>query len=457
MEIVILGAGQVGSKVAERLVDNYSITVVDKDGQKLKTLQDQHDLRTVHGDVLNPYVLEQAGCENAEMVVAVTNEDASNIVACKLCSVLYNVHMKVARIRSSELTQHKEMFSKENFNIDIVFCPEQIVTDAITSALRHPGCIQVHKLGGGKAVLCVVKVDDSRFDSEVTVENLTDTLTQKLDFRLVALYRDNFSIFPGNDTIVENGDEAFFITDTNHLDTVVSTLRGDQTHPKRITIAGGGNVGLRLAMHLEQDYKIKIIERNKNKCGQLARRLNRALVLNGDVTDEELLRDEDIRSSDVFCSVTQEDEVNIMSALLAKHLGVPKLITIINQPTYADVLQKNQIDIAISPLDFTIGALLARLRKGDIAAVHSLRRGSAEAIEAIVHGDSSSSQIINRKVSSINWPKGSTLCAIVREKDVLINIENEVIQEGDHLIIFVNDKKIIPTIEQLLQVTLRFF
>jgi trk system potassium uptake protein TrkA len=225
---------------------------------------------------------------------------------------------------------------------------------------------------------------------------------------------------------------------------------------KRVMIAGGGNIGLRLALALEKDYTVRLIEHNKRRCEALGARLGQALVLNGDATDEELLEDEGIRDMDLFVAVTNDDENNIMGSLLAKRMGARRVAALINRRSYVDLLQAGQIDIAISPAQATIGSLLAHVRRGDVVAVHSLRRGAAEAIEAVVHGDRGSSRICGRCVNEIKLPPGATIGAVVRGEQVIMAHHDTRIEPGDHVIVFVSSKRLVPQVEELFQVNASF-
>jgi trk system potassium uptake protein TrkA len=226
---------------------------------------------------------------------------------------------------------------------------------------------------------------------------------------------------------------------------------------KRIMIAGGGNIGLRLAESIEDHYQVKVIERDPLRCKLLSESLDKAIVLNGEASQRELLLEENIADTDVFLALTNDDEANIMSSLLAKRLGAKKVMALINNPAYVDLVQGGEIDIALSPQQATIGSLLTHVRRGDVVQVHSLRRGAAEAMEAIAHGDASSSRVVGRAIEDIDLPEGTTIGAIVRGEEVLIAHDATVIESEDHVILFLVDRKRIPEVERLFQVGLTFF
>ena len=278
-----------------------------------------------------------------------------------------------------------------------------------------------------------------------------------IEARVAAIFRSNRNILPKGDTVIEANDEVFFIAARKNIRAVTSELRDLDKPVKRVIIAGGGNIGLRLAKSIESRYQVKLIDRNPETARRLSEQLGSAIVLLGDAADEELLLDENIENTDVFCALTNDEEANILSAMLAKRLGARKVMSLINRPSYVDLVQSEAIDIAISPQQATIGSLLTHVRRGDVAAVHSLRRGAAEALEAVAHGDNKTSKVVGRTVDEIKLPPGTTIGAIVRGEDVIVAHHNTVIESDDHVILFLVDKQHIPTVERLFQVGVTFF
>ena len=472
MRIVILGAGQVGSSVAENLVSEANdITVVDNNPERLKNLQDRFDLRTVLGNAAHPAVLEQAGARDADMIVAVTQSDETNMVACKLAATMFNVPTKMARIRSADYLSHPEIFSPENFAVDVAICPEQILTDYIDSLLEFPEALQVLEFAEGRVSLVAVRAFQGGPLVGHPISHLRTHMPQ-VDARVAAIFRQDSPIIPQGDTVVEAGDEIFFIADTRNIRGVLNELRRMDKPVKRVMLGGGGNIGRRLAKQIEHRYEVKLIEYNKANAERLAAELDKTLVLAGDVTDEALLADENVGDMDVYCAVTNDDEHNIMSSLLAKRMGARKVIALINRTSYVNLVQSGQIDIAISPAQATIGTLLARVRRGDCVAVHSLRRGAAEALELVAHGDARSSKVVGRQIEQIDLPKGATIGAIVRRQarergrhddgtplydyQVLMAHHDLVMQPDDHAIVFVVNKRTVPDVEKLFQVNVGF-
>lgn len=463
MRIVILGAGQVGSTVAESLVSEANdITVVDIDPARLKRLQDRLDLRTVTGNAAHPAVLEQAGARDADLLLAVTQSDETNMVACKLAATMFNIPTKIARIRSADYLSHPEIFSPENFAVDHSICPEQILCDYIVKLLLFPEALQVLEFADGKVSLVAVRAIHGGPLVGHEIRYLRQHLP-KVDTRVAAIFRQDSPIAPEGGTVVEADDEIFLITATENTRNVLRELRRMDKPVKRVMIGGGGNIGRRLAGAIERHYEVKLIEFNKANAERLAAELNRSLVLAGDVTDEELLDSENIADMDVYCAVTNDDETNIMSALLAKRRGARKVIALINRSSYVNLVQAGAIDIAISPAQATIGTLLAHVRRGDCAVVHSLRRGAAEALELIAHGDAKSSKVVGRRIDQLDMPRGVTIGAIVRRgaapgaaHQVVIAHHDTVIESDDHVIVFVVNKRMVPMVEKLFQVDVGF-
>ena len=423
MKIIILGAGQVGGTLAEHLASEANdITVVDTDGERLRDLGDRLDIRTVQGRASLPNVLRQAGADDADMLVAVTNSDETNMVACQVAYTLFHTPTKIARVREAAyLTRGQELFDNDAIPVDVLISPEQVVTNYIKRLIEHPGALQVIDFAEGKAQLVAVK---AYYGGPLIGQQLRQLREHmpNVDTRVAAIFRRDRPITPRGDTVIEADDEVFFIAAKANIRAVMSEMRRLDESYKRIVIAGGGQIGERLAEAIESRYQVKIIEMNPARCRYLSDTLDSTVVLQGSASDRDLMLEENIADADVFLALTNDDEANIMSSLLAKRLGAKKVMTIINNPAYVDLIQGGEIDIAISPQLATIGTLLAHVRRGDIVSVHSLRRGAAEAIEAIAHGDSRSSKVIGRSIGEINLPPGTTIGAIIRDVEKLFHV-----------------------------------
>ncbi len=463
MKIIILGAGRVGASVAEALVsEENDITVVDTDVKQLRALQDRFDLRTVPGNGTHPTVLEQAGAQDADMLIATAARDETNLVACQLAARLFNVPTRIARIRAPEFQDHPEITGEGGFHVDHLICPEQTVCDYVIKLIEFPEALQVLEFAGGRVSLIAVRAYAGGPLVKHPIRDLR-LAHPKIDMRVVAMFRNDSAITPDGDTLIEPGDEVFLLAASEHIRTALSDLRRMDKAVRRIMIAGGGNIGLRLARALGTSYQVKIIESDPTRCEYLASQLpSSTLVLQGDSTDEDLLADESVGEMDLFVALTNDDENNIMSCMMAKRMGARRVIALINRRAYAELMQGSRIDIAIVPAQTTIGELLTHVRRGDMVAVHSLRRGAAEALEAIAHGDAKSSRVVGRRIEELDLPKGANIGAIVRnarngESQVIIAHHDTVIHAEDHVIVFVTNKRMIPKVEKLFQVGVGFF
>jgi trk system potassium uptake protein TrkA len=457
MKIIILGAGQVGGTLAEHLANEKNdITVVDTDGERLRALKDRLDIGTVTGSASHPDTLGEAGAEEAEMLIAVTNSDEINMMACQVAHTFFRTPQKISRVRSQAYLNHQEkLFTPENIPVDVIIGPEQLITSAIRQLIINPGALQVMDFAEGRAQLVAVRAVHGGPIVGKQLSTIREHMP-KVDTRVAAIFRRNRAIIPQGDTVVEANDEVFFIAASKHIRQVMSELRRVDKPYKRVMIAGGGNIGARLAQAIENDFSVKVIENNPARCRVLSERLKRTLVIGGSASEPGLLAEENIENTDVFCALTANDESNIMMSMLAKRMGAKKVITLITNPAYAELVG-DEIDIAISPQEITIGSLLTYVRKGDISAVHALRRGAAEAIELVARGDAYSSKVVGRRLEQIPLPEGVTIGAIVREEQVLIAHHDLLVESDDHVILFLVDKQKINAVEKLFAVGFGFF
>jgi trk system potassium uptake protein TrkA len=385
-----------------------------------------------------------------------------NLAACLLAHRRFNIPKRIARFRSSQWVLNPDLLSEEGFAVDVAISPEQTVTDYLIKLIEIPEALQVLEFAQGLISLLAVKADSESPLVGHPVRDLREHLPH-IESRIVAIFRGGSAILPDGDTLVEADDEVFFVASTDHIRQVTKELRREDRPVKRMMIAGGGNIGLRVARGVSSFMTPKIIEGNRARCDFLAQDLNgKALVLYGDTTDEELLAQENVGSMDLFLALTNDDENNIMSALLAKKMGARRVIALINRRAYAELMEGGRIDVAITPSHATIGELLKYVRRGDVAAVHSLRRGAAEALEVVAHGDKATSKVVGRRIEELGLPAGANIGALVRgmgtpEAQVLMAHHDTMIEGDDHLIVFVTDKRMIPKVEKLFQVTAGFF
>lgn len=450
MKIVILGAGQVGRTAAYQLSreEANEVTVVDHNEETLRDLQDRLDIRTVLGNASYPTVLEAAGAAEADIIVALTNSDEVNMMACEVAYTLFRTPTKIARIRSAEYTSRPELFSEEALSVDVFISPEQLVTEYIERLIRYPGALQVLDFAEGKVQLVGVRARKGGLLVGQCLRELSAHIPDT-EARVVAIYRNGRSISPDGGTVIEDGDEVFFLAARDYIQRVMNEMRKEEAPVRRVVIAGAGNIGFRLASALEKSNQVKLIERDLKRARRVSELLENTIVLNGDAADEELLIEENIDSTDVFAALTNSEEANILSAMLAKRLGCSKVMALINKPSYAELMESGPLDVAISPQTVTIGSLLAHVRRGDVVKVHSLRRGAAEALEAIVHGTDRTSRVIDRRVDEIKLPEGALIGTIVRGDEVIMAHHDTLIQADDHVIVFLADRRHIEAVERL--------
>ncbi len=467
MNIIILGAGRVGESVADSLVsERNDITVIDTNPQRLAALESRLDLRGVVGNGIQPSVLREAGAEDADMVIACAPMDETNLVVCKVAHDLFNVPTTIARVRSDEFVDGSPLMAKAGFAVDRVICPEASLTNYIAKLIDYPEALQVLEFAHGLVSLIAVRVVSGGPMAGHVISELPQ-LVPDVEMRFVAIYRsdehgqDRQVVCQGA-TRIEPGDEVFVLAATADIRRVLDALRRRDQPIRRVMIAGGGRVGLRLARQLQDDCRIKILELDAARCEYLTTQLpNEVLVLHGDSTDEDLLGDEGVADCDLFLSLTSDDEDNIMACLLAKRMGARRVLALINRRAYADLVQGTQIDIALSPAQTVIGELLAHVRRGDVEAVYSLRRGAAEALEAVARGDRKTSKVVGRRIEQIALPRGATIGALVRgegeDARVVIPHHDTVIESNDHVIVFLPRKRMVREVEKLFQVSATFF
>ncbi len=476
MNILILGAGRVGESVAESLASEQNdITVVDTDPVRLAALQDRLDLKGVAGNGIQPSVLREAGIQDVDLFIACAPLDETNLVACKLAHQVFNVPTTIARIRSPEFDDGSPLMAqRDGFAVDRVICPEESVTRTIGKLIEYPEALQVLEFAEGLLSLVAVRAVAGGPLVQHSLAEIPQ-LVPGAQMRIVAIYRQDKPLVELiGETRIEPGDEVFVLAATHELRQVLGALRRMDRPVKRVMIAGGGKVGLRLARQLRGTVQVKIIETNRARCDYLRTQLpGDMLVLHGDSTDEELMIDENVQDMDLFLALTSDDEDNIMACLLAKRLGARRVLALINRKAYADLVQGTTIDIALTPAHAVIGELLAYVRRGDVEAVHSLRRGAAEALEAIVRGDKGSCRMAGRRIEEIPLPSGTQIGAIVRglpvpgetalgdkrgaaSPEVIIAHHDTMIQTGDRVIVFMPSKKQVREVEKLFQVSATF-
>lgn len=455
MRIIILGAGQVGGTLAQSLAhEENDITLVDVDSRRLRDLQHRLDIKTVEGCASHPSTLIDAGIQQADMLIAVTDSDEINMMGCQIAYSLFRTPNKIARIRSRHYYQYPALFSNEHIPVDVCISPENLVTEHIVSLIEYPGASRVLNFSDGRVLLVTIKPQEKGLMVGKTIRQLDEHLSS-IEAGVVALFRDHIPLPLDSQDVIEKGDEVLFIASPQAIQQVLVAL-GRYTHPnRRIIIAGGGHIGTKLAQTLESRYRIKIIDHNHERASHLASQLHKSTVLQGDIADRDLLVNENIEFTDVFCAVTNDDEANIMSCLQARRLGTRHVMALVNRSAYVDLIHDSHIDHAISPQLITIGSILTKLRRGHMVKVHRLH-DDAEAIELILHGDPSTSKVIGRKLKEIDCPPSCQIAAIVRGETVLIRNEELILESNDHVILLLLKKRYIRQVESLFQVSLSF-
>ena len=437
MKIIIIGAGQVGSTLTEKLAtEKNELTVIDTDRSLLGILNDKYDLRTVCGLGTHPDILASAGAADAEMLVAVSESDEVNILACQIADTLFHVPNKIARIRSREYIERSaELFCAGGLSVDKVISPEMLVTSQIAELAFHPGTSQVMEFSNGELAIVMVKACYGGF---LVGNSLSAVKGTELDgkINIVSIVRNGKAIRLSSGTVIEGGDEVYFITQTSYIGQCVAGLERVETPYRRVLIIGGGNIGAGLARKLQSMCQVKLVEENREKAERLSEELEKTMVFEADPTDRDFLDDEGITKTDLVIAVTSSDESNIMASSLAKRLGAKKSIALVQREIFLDLIDETNIDIAVSPQQVTISALLSNIRHADVKNVYSLRSGNSEAMEIVAHGSGESSNVIGKKVKELDLPQGVSVSAIIRDGASFIIADEMTLKDGDHIIIF---------------------
>ncbi|WP_262965697.1 Trk system potassium transporter TrkA [Methylobacter psychrophilus] len=451
MKILILGAGVTGSSVAAALAkEENDIVVIDFKQDLLDALKERFDIATVTGNAAHPTVLEQAGVYHTDMVIAVTDSDETNMLACMIINTLYSRPKTIARVRAIEYLKNPKLFGPNGIPVDIVISPEQIVMESIRNLIEFPGVLHISDFAGGLVRLFSVKVGAEGVLTGKKIKTLKERLSDGKT-RVVAIFRQGKPVCVSGDATIETDDEVFLVAPRKEVRKVLKELNKLEAPLKRIIIAGGGHVGKRLALALEDNHQVKIIEKNPQRAHKIANDLRKAVVLLGDCSDESLLVGESIESADLFCAITDNDGVNIISASLAKSLGARKIICLLNHTSYTKLLPGTGIDVTVLPNQETLGSILKHVRRGDVVQVSSLCGGAAEAIEAIAHDNDNDDSVVGRRVDTINFPEGIVMGALIRNNEVISIHHDTVFKEGDHVVMFAMDKRLVSNIEKFFQ------
>lgn len=449
MKIVILGAGVTGSSVARALAsEENDIVIIDRNPQLLTALKACLDIGTVEGNAAHPSVLERAGIQDADMVIAVTDRDETNMLACQVINTLYSKPKTIARVRAIDFLNHPQLFRPGG--IDIVISPEQLITESIHNLVKFPGALHVSEFAGGLIRLFSIRVVATGFLTGKRIQAVKEKLSDSMT-RVVAIFRDGKAVPVNGEAVIATGDEVFFVCPRDKVRTTLIELDKLEAPIKRVMIAGGGHVGKRLAIALEKHHQVKVIEQDIQRARDIANDLRNTMILHGDCTNESLLQEEMIENIDLFCATTNNDGINLISAGLAKKLGARKAICLVNNTAYLKLVDGTDIDLAIQPRLETLGGILKHVRRGDVVGVSSLCGGGAEAIEAIAHRSKNEVSVVGLRVDQVNLPDGVILGALIRDEEVIQVHHDTVFAEGDHVVMFALNKKHIKHIENFFQ------
>ena len=447
MKIIIVGAGQVGSSLSINLVkEGNDVTLIDKSADLLENIAEKVDLQTIHGNGAHPRILEAAGANKADMIVAVSKSDETNMIACQVAYTVFGVDKKIARIRDLEYLNYENLFADESTPIDFTISPDLIASSYIKKLIKYQGTRQVFNFSNDND--CFINIVFKEKNNEENSIMYFQESCEKFNAKICAFIRKDklYSIEDGD--IIENNDELLLICKEENIEDVMK-LFGRNKNNKRIMIAGGGNIGRHLSENISEDYQVKVIESNEERAEFLSEIIDDVTIINADSSNEDILLEENIEHMDVFCALTNDDEANILSAMLAKKLGSKTVISIINKISYSDLVENQEIDITVSPEDLTMGALLTHIRKGSIVKAHSLMRGNLELLELELR-DKEDSKIIGKNIEQINISENVIICCIIRDENFIFDISNLLLEKNDRLVCLVN-KKDVKQIEELFE------
>ncbi|MTI10062.1 Trk system potassium transporter TrkA [Curvivirga aplysinae] len=458
MKVIICGAGQVGFHLARYLsAEDNDITVVDQSPELIGKINDQLDVQAFVGHAAHPHTLERAGAEDADMLIAVTFTDEVNMTACQVAHSLFNVPTKIARIRQQNYLDPLwgNLFSKDNLPIDVIISPEIEVARAINRRLHVPGAFDMIPMADDRVRVIGVRCTEDTPIINTPLRQLT-SLFPDLSIRVIAIRRDTKMIIPTSNDQMFAGDEVYFVTETAHLSRAMSAFGHEEKETRRIVIIGGGNIGTYLAKELEEandGYSARIIEYSPERAREVAEILPTTSVIRGDALDSEILEEANISRAEAVVAVTDQDETNILSSLLAKRQGVERAITLVNKANYNQLINNLGIDVVVSPREITASTILQHVRRGRIRAVHSLRDAEAEVIEAEALA---TSQLVGKAIRDAKIPKGVVVGAIVRGEEIIIPRAGTIIEEND-IIILCASSEVVRKVEKLFAVRLEYF
>ena len=459
MKIVICGAGLVGAGIASHLAEEHNdVTVIDDSEEKIQRITDQVDVHGVVGTASYPDILSEAGARDAELLIAVTESDEVNMVACQVAHTIFNTPVKIARIRHQPYLDpiYGDLYSPDQLPIDHIISPEAEVSAAVSNQLRVPGAFDVKDMCGGRMNLVGVQCNEVSPIIDTPIRHLTN-LFPDLSMTILAIIRDGKLTLPRDGAeMMKPGDRVYFVCDSDHLDRAMATFAHEEHEARSVLIAGGGAIGQMLATEIEtnfQNTKVQLIERNASRAHFLAENLREARIFNGDALDSNILAEADVGTTETFVAVTDDDEVNILSALLAKRNGATHAVALVNIPGFIPLVAALGVDAVINPSQITVSSILEHVRRGRIRDVHAVVEDLGEVIEAEALP---SSQLVGKSLREAKVPKGVAIGGILRNDKVIPARGDTVIEAGDTVAIFAARGRI-PQVEKLLSVRLDFF
>ena len=458
MNIIVCGAGQVGASIARQLADEANdVTVIDSDRAVVQRLSDTVDARAIVGNASLPDVLEEAGAKTADMIVAVTHSDEVNMVACQVAHSLFDVPEKIARVRHQSYLNPvwADLYSRDHMPIDLIISPEIEVARAIERRLQVPGALDMLPFGDGRVRVIAVRCEEGCPIINTPLRQLTE-LFPDLNIMVIAISRDSRLIVPSGDDQMLQGDEVYFAVDSEHVARGMAAFGHEEPEARRVVIIGGGNIGYFLIRELETGHPgldLKVVELSPERARYLAERLRHTTVVCGDALDSEIFIEINIGLAQAVIAVSNDDEVNILAALLAKRAGCRTAISLVNNSSYGPLMGSLGVDVTVSPRESTVSTILQRIRRGRILTVHSIRDGAAEIIEAEALG---MSPMVGRPLIETKLPAGIIVGAILRGDEVIIPRAQTVIREHDRIVILAAARAV-KKIEQMFAVSLEHF
>lgn len=454
VKVVIVGAGEVGYHIASRLaLEKKEVVIIDNSADAIRRITDNIDVQALTGSASSPSVLNDAGIREAEILLAVTNSDETNLVACLVADILSPGTKKLARIRGADFDEYHETFREQAPHIDTVINPDIEVVKTIDGLMKVPGAVDVGEFADGRIKFVGIYLDPNSLLAGVRLSELPERLGNQRPL-IAAIVRDEKLIIPtGKDRLLPR-DLIYFICEHKHLLETLSIFDKHAKPVKRVLITGGGRIGFRLAQYMEkQGIYCKIIDKSAERCAVLAERLHKSVVLHGDGSDQSLLSEENIGDIDVVVTVTNDEETNILTSLLATRLGAGKAITKISKFSYFPLMTAIGLEQVVSPRLSAINTILQHIRRGKVLSAISLKGEQAEAIEAVAL---ETSDIVSKPLKRISFPKGAIVASIIRNDRIIIPTGESVIEPGDHIIIFAH-RRAIEGVEKILAVKLEYF